>query len=308
MSAPTNGGLSRIDQAYRVVCAGCGAPATKHARRRFGFAWVLSAAGLHKRLVCRDCASRSEPLVIALAAAHARTALVPYVAHLRRLAQAYELNADPRHVGLAQAADVLEGGRLEPAGELVAARAEDTPSRPEVPPPGRPASATRVAGALSRIEQTILAVLASRESQPTSRIALAILSGYSAESGSYSTALGRLRAAGFVADRPGRLLVITADGKRAAGPVPAFPRGKALLSHWGERLGPYTETLLQIVTAAYPNELSRAELAARAGYSAASGNYSTALGRLRKLGLVRGLRATDDLMREVQAVDPQEPE
>jgi uncharacterized protein len=52
------------------------------------------------------------------------------------------------------------------------------------------------------------------------------------------------------------------------------------------------------LTQAYPNPLSKEEVAAKAGYEASGGGFNNALGRLRTLDLVQGrgdLRANDNL-------------
>ena len=56
--------------------------------------------------------------------------------------------------------------------------------------------------------------------------------------------------------------------------------------------------ILETLTEAYPNPLSKEDVAAKAGYEANGGGFNNALGRLRTLELVHGrrqLRASDDL-------------
>jgi DNA helicase HerA-like ATPase len=50
------------------------------------------------------------------------------------------------------------------------------------------------------------------------------------------------------------------------------------------------------LAAAYPDELSKEELAERTGYSLTSSSFGNALGKLRSLGLVVGFRASPDLV------------
>ena len=52
------------------------------------------------------------------------------------------------------------------------------------------------------------------------------------------------------------------------------------------------------LTKAYPNVLSKEDVAAKVGYEAHGGGFNNALGRLRTLELVQGqgeIRASDDL-------------
>jgi hypothetical protein len=53
-----------------------------------------------------------------------------------------------------------------------------------------------------------------------------------------------------------------------------------------------------MLTQVYPDPLSKAEVAVKAGYEANGGGFNNALGRLRTLELVQGrgeIRASDDL-------------
>lgn len=148
--------------------------------------------------------------------------------------------------------------------------------------------------ALGRCEQAILTALVQRD-RPTSRAAVALLSHYSPDSGSFSTALGKLRAAALI-EGSADALVVTEPGKVAAGDVEELPSGEDLLAYWVERLGPCAGAILQVLATAYPAEVDRDRLAQATGYSASSGSFSTALGRLRTLELVEGFRASDTLM------------
>jgi hypothetical protein len=56
--------------------------------------------------------------------------------------------------------------------------------------------------------------------------------------------------------------------------------------------------ILETLTEAYPDGLSKEEVAAKAGYEANGGGFNNALGRLRTLELVQGrgeIRASDNL-------------
>jgi uncharacterized protein len=63
-------------------------------------------------------------------------------------------------------------------------------------------------------------------------------------------------------------------------------------------LGKAERSILETLTQAYPEPLSKEEVAAKAGYEANGGGSNNALGRLRTLELVEGrgkLRASDNL-------------
>ncbi len=64
--------------------------------------------------------------------------------------------------------------------------------------------------------------------------------------------------------------------------------GAALIEYWRSRLGKAERLILETLTRAYPNALTKEEVAAGAGYEASGGGFNNALGRLRTLELVEG--------------------
>jgi hypothetical protein len=63
-------------------------------------------------------------------------------------------------------------------------------------------------------------------------------------------------------------------------------------------LGKAERSILDVLTQAYPDALTKEEVAANAGYEQSGGGFNNALGRLRTLELVLGrgpLRASDNL-------------
>jgi hypothetical protein len=82
-------------------------------------------------------------------------------------------------------------------------------------------------------------------------------------------------------------------------PFRVFPStGAALIDYWCRRLGKAERLILQALAQAYPESLSKEEVAAKAGYEASGGGFNNALGRLRTLELVQGrgeLRVSSDL-------------
>jgi predicted transcriptional regulator len=74
--------------------------------------------------------------------------------------------------------------------------------------------------------------------------------------------------------------------------------GSALIEYWRGRLGKAERSILEALAEAYPDALTKGEVAARAGYEANGGGFNNALRRLRTLELVQGrgeLRASDNL-------------
>jgi len=151
---------------------------------------------------------------------------------------------------------------------------------------------------LGRCELALLGVLLQRQGQRTTAAQLAILSGYSRTSSSFSNALGALRSRGLAAGG-GDDIRITDDGLLAAPDVPELPTGKALLDHWCAQLGRCERILLQVLSG-QSKPVTKFELADLSGYSVTSSSFSNGLGKLRTLELARGggdaIRVSEELV------------
>jgi len=78
----------------------------------------------------------------------------------------------------------------------------------------------------------------------------------------------------------------------------AAPQGSALIGYWRSRLGRAERLILETLTQAYPDALTKENVASNPGYEANGGGFNNALGRLRTLELVQGrgkLTASDNL-------------
>ena len=109
--------------------------------------------------------------------------------------------------------------------------------------------------------------------------------------------LGALRSRGLIQGNGDRL-AITQAGIEVLGPWEPLPTGPALIDYWRGRLGKAERLILEALTQAFPDALSKEEVAARAGYEANGGGFNNALGCLRTLELVQGrgeLRASESL-------------
>jgi uncharacterized protein len=83
----------------------------------------------------------------------------------------------------------------------------------------------------------------------------------------------------------------------ALGEYEPLPSGQALIDHWRGQLGKAERAILDAVIEAYPNSLTKEEVASRANYEASGGGFNNALGKLRTLELINGrgeLKATDE--------------
>ncbi len=172
---------------------------------------------------------------------------------------------------------------------------------PAIPARGaRPAASTHSNGRstepLGRGERRILTALAQ---YPAGRmqVQIAILTGYAHSGGGFRNYLGALRSRGLI-ENAGDQLRITAAGNAALGTFSPLPRGEELLAHWRTQLGKAERLILEELYRAYPQMLSRDEIAERTGYEVEGGGFRNAMSRLRTLELVSGkgeLRASEDL-------------
>lgn len=116
---------------------------------------------------------------------------------------------------------------------------------------------------------------------------LGVRAGLSSSSGTFTTYLGTGRSEGWI-EGTGDSLRITDAGLRELGPFDPLPTGHALLEHWTSDLGGGMARLLQAAAEAYPEALSKDQLAEAAGLTAGSGTFTTYLGKLRTLELIEG--------------------
>ena len=150
--------------------------------------------------------------------------------------------------------------------------------------------------ALPRAERLILTALAQYP-QGRSKVQVAILTGYAVNGGGFANAVGALRSAGRLEGSSDRL-TITDAGLEVLGSFEPLPRGHALLDYWYRQLGKAERKALEALAEVYPRTLSKAQIAARAGYEADGGGFNNALGKLRSLELIEGrgeMRASEDL-------------
>lgn len=150
---------------------------------------------------------------------------------------------------------------------------------------------------LTKAERLILTALAQYPAGRT-KTQVAILSGYASTGGGFRNALSALRGKGYMEDGAGDLLCLTEAGRSALGPFERLPHGRALLDHWLAQLSKAERAALEALAGAYPDALSKEEIAQRAGYDAKGGGFRNALSRLRTLELIGGrgeLRANEDL-------------
>lgn len=152
-------------------------------------------------------------------------------------------------------------------------------------------------GALDRAQRAFLTALA-QQARPLTRNQVAIFTGYSATSRHVDNVLAGLRSSGYV--EGGREAIqITAAGVSALGDYERLPTGRGLQEYWIRNLDKAASRFLNVICAAYPNTLSRAEVAIKSDYSPDSRHVDNTLAQLRSRDLIRGprtaIRASQEL-------------
>jgi len=162
----------------------------------------------------------------------------------------------------------------------------------EMPTP-EPALADRD-GAVSTSEQKILDALASLEAVGVAnplKTQLAAFAGYSnPKSGGFAAPVAALIRKGLAESSSGKA-ALTATGRETAN-MPSRPATtKELQERIFHLLGEGERKMLTLLIAAYPESLTRVDLAGQAGYSnAKSGGFAAPLARLMELGFAESVR------------------
>jgi hypothetical protein len=144
----------------------------------------------------------------------------------------------------------------------------------------------------------MLASLAQQHPATCTASKLALLTGIARTGGTFRTYLGKLRTLGWV-EGASDALVITDAGLGAVGPYDPLPTGDALIDFWRRELGDTSgvRAMFDAVVAAYPQPLSKSELAERTNIAETGGTFRTYLGKLRTMELIerKAIRASDVL-------------
>jgi hypothetical protein len=96
----------------------------------------------------------------------------------------------------------------------------------------------------------------------------------------------------------GDRLTITDAGIEVLGSWEPLPASSALVDYWRGRLGKGERLILETLTEAYPDDLTKGEVAVKTGYEANGSRFNNARARLRTLELVEGcgeIKASDNL-------------
>jgi hypothetical protein len=233
-----------------------------------------------------------------LAAAHKQVAAPP--APERVIANADEIEA-ARKAG-EQAGIAIGIARAQQA--LAALRVDDPPGQPVTAPVPRPARAPKVTASPVAANGSVpqgcakpLAALTGVFPAGMTEAQWAIAAGYKRSGGTWSTYKSRLKAAAMIEQREGKFFATEAG---AVGDVELPPApGPDLVRWWAAKL-PGTARMAEALIGAWPELLSKEELAARIEMSAAGGSFGTYVSRLASPGLIErgpaGIRLSDAVM------------
>jgi uncharacterized protein len=133
----------------------------------------------------------------------------------------------------------------------------------------------------------MLAELASRHPMVLTRAQLATLAGFTASGGTYTTYLSILKRAGYLTEDATGNVVVTQAGMDFIGEVPAAPSThEEVMARWGHSLKAGCFRMLREIVSAYPDPLSKSELAERIQFAESGGTFSTYLSILARNGLI----------------------
>jgi len=188
---------------------------------------------------------------------------------------------------------VLEQLELKKSGQPAErSKAADTPTRTPAasPAPRKPSPAPAGGdGTLTPGKQKILDAIAwaaSLGKPSVPRDMVAFLAGVSPTSSGYQNNLGALRSAGLIDYPAGGEVVLTPDGAAIATPPEEAPTHEAIMQKIGAVLVPAQMRILSATANAYPDDVSKEDLAQMVEASATSSGYQNNLGRLRTLGFI----------------------
>jgi hypothetical protein len=214
-------------------------------------------------------------------AREAERALRGYVAQVqardRRLAGAVERAM----LELGKAADAVR----EPLDVELSTHEAPTRAPRANPLPIQEATAEpRVSGGLTRPQERILDSLAWLEAagiEAPLRAVVGFLAEQSPRSSGFANNLGSMRTAGLIDYPAGGRVGLTEQGRALASSPDRAPTAEDLQARILEHLPAPQQRILRALIEVYPESLSRAELAERAGQSATSSGYANNLGALR---------------------------
>jgi len=238
----------------------------------------------------RDLARAAEPSREAEEVREQRDQAVAQAVALREQLEGLVGSVEARLVGAIE--HLREAAAEAPPVEIRSERPspERTPPRKRsaAPSPARPSRdrPEGLTGPQKRILDALAWWRAIDASRVPTRVQVAMVAGYSARSSGFKNPLSSLQTAGYVVyPQPGSV-VLTDAGLEVADAPPRPPTRTELHDRVREILSGPQRRILDPLLEVWPDDLSRADLADRAGYSPGSSGFKNPLASLKSLGLV----------------------
>jgi hypothetical protein len=166
------------------------------------------------------------------------------------------------------------------------------------PAAARRSPAPDLTGDLGQAPAAVLGALATYKDGRVTRKQVAALTGYSVRKSTLRNALSALRTRALI-ETPDDEVVLTAAGRKLAGPAPAPKSTAETIAMWRDKLEQAPRALLDVLVAAHPRFVDRTTLGTKAGVDPTKSTLRNALSRLRVQGLIDeqgdGARASDEL-------------
>jgi hypothetical protein len=162
--------------------------------------------------------------------------------------------------------------------------------RAPVPPRQRPAAAANGAdGGLTPMKQAILDASAWLEGTGQvegSRMMVAFLADSSPKSSTFEKYVSQLRSAGLITSPRANVYCLTDEGRALANAGEAPLTHEAMMDKIGRKLTPGQFNIVSAAASAYPNTISRTDLATVSGFSETSSTFEKYLSQTKSLGLI----------------------
>jgi DNA-binding IclR family transcriptional regulator len=123
--------------------------------------------------------------------------------------------------------------------------------------------------------------------RPISKQQIATLAGFAMKGGTFQTYLGELKRNGWITTDGDKHIVATEAGIDNAGSVDPLPTDPdAIVEMWAGRFRAGAARMLRAIAEAYPESMTKEDLADTTDFTVSGGTFQTYLGELRRNGLI----------------------
>ena len=133
----------------------------------------------------------------------------------------------------------------------------------------------------------MLKAVAMLHPHPITKNQIATLSAFSVKGGTFQTYLSELKRCGWIEQSHNGFISITDEGLVNAGDVPTLPTDpEEIVEMWARKFRAGAARMLRTIAEAYPEAMSKEDLADLTGFTASGGTFQTYLSELRRNGLI----------------------